>query len=722
MRNSKIIKILSIVLIFLMVVSNSVLAVDNVKKDETVYVTLTSDGKAKEKIVSVHLHVDEVKGKLEDKSILKNIENIKGEEKPIKNGEKLTWETNKNDLFYQGNTDKELPVEVNISYYLDEEEIKPEDLAGKSGNIRIVIDLENKLKHRKYINGSEKEIYTPFVGGVVLNLPMDKFKNVKVNSGKVVTDGNNQVVTLGTLPGIKESLDSDMFDIKETFEIKSEVEDFEMGPIMITLTPSIPEIGELDKVEDITGLIGGVKKLKDASSKLADATTKLKEGQISLAENIVKIKNGAAKLGTSAKELKKGILDIDNGIEKAYNGSKKVSDGAKMLSESAGKLGQGAMEFGNGALNFSQKSQEFSKGSVKVSKGVDTIANKTGDLSTGAKDLAKGTEELVKGHEELNKGVLKALGGLEKLKQGKEKEIEVIDLLLKGVDKLLDGSKKLQKNPATKSVGDTLVKGLTKQKEGLEGLKTSGNEFMTGLKELEEGIKSIEAGSNKLTKEMKNLNKGQQKLADGLNKLDKGTNSLKPAAKKLAEGSKGLTEGANKLAKSAESLNEGANKFVKGSNDLIKGSQDVTDGLYKLNGGTDKLAKGADKFVKGSNDLASGAVELSEGASRLAEGSKELDANMNRFNNEGIGEMVRKLSGNTEDVESLLEVKDELVKLSNEYGTFTGKINNMDTTVKFIMKTEEIKKPEIEKEIEVNKEEDDGGFFSWIKDKITGLF
>lgn len=724
MKNNKIIKVLSISLILSMIISSSVFAAGDINKDETVYVTVKSDGTPNEKIVSVHLHNDEVMDKIEDKSILKDIKNIKGNEKPEINGENIVWNTKENDIFYQGKTDKKLPIDINIKYFLENKEVKPENLAGKSGNVKIVINLKNKEKHIVNINGISKEIYTPFAGAVVVNLPIDKFKNVKINSGKIITDGNNQVVTFIALPGMKESLDvdSEIINIEDTFEITTKAEDFELGPIMITLTPDIPEISEFKDAKNIEELISGIGELKDASARLSEATNMLNEGQKQLAQNTVKIKNGLDKLGSSAQELKEGVINVDNGINDAYNGAKKVSDGVEILSQSAGKLGKGAIEFSQGTIEFASKAEEFSNGAVDVANGVGQIANKTGELVSGANELANGTKGLVKGQEELNKGILKSLEGLRSLKEAKKKEIGVLDLLLTGIDKLVDISKGLQENPQTKSLGDILVNGLSKHKEGLEGLKYSGNKYMEGLSELEEGIKAIQSGSTKLTKEMEKLNEGQLKLADGIQQLDKGTNTLVPAANKLSEGSKKLSDGASVLSNSAKSLNDGSNEFVKGCNDLVKGSQKVTNGLYMLTDGTGKLVYGMNEFSNGTNELADGAVKLSEGSDRLASGTEELNVNMKKFDEEGIGQITNKLSGKTEDIERILEVKDVLVKLADEYETFTGKAAGVESSVKFIIKTDEIKKPKIEKEIQVKEQKEDGGFFVWIKNKISKLF
>lgn len=44
----------------------------------------------------------------------------------------LTWKAAGNDIYYQGTTEKTIPIDVKITYYLDGKEMKPEDMVGKS--------------------------------------------------------------------------------------------------------------------------------------------------------------------------------------------------------------------------------------------------------------------------------------------------------------------------------------------------------------------------------------------------------------------------------------------------------------------------------------------------------------------------------------------------------------------------------------------------------------
>ena len=254
---------------------------------------LNSDGTVKEKIVSDWLQGS--KGlKIEDQSILENIENVKGDEVPTKDGETLIWELENDDLFYQGTTDKELPLEVDISYFLDGEKISPEELGGKSGKVKICVKIENKDGHNKTINGNQKTVYTPFMTMVVMNLSNEHFDNIEVNRGEVVSDGKNQVVTFVTIPGLKESLDIDSdildLDVDEVLEVTADVENFDMGPIMIVATPDIPSVDKIENADNLDELEEGLNELKDAVEKLCNGTDELAENMELFYENFRKIR------------------------------------------------------------------------------------------------------------------------------------------------------------------------------------------------------------------------------------------------------------------------------------------------------------------------------------------------------------------------------------------------------------------------------------------------
>ncbi|QUH30121.1 hypothetical protein [Vallitalea guaymasensis] len=670
--NKRIKKICSLATVLLMTTSSLSFAADGtIKKDETVYVNLSSAGEVEKIIVSDQIHSDVEGQKVVDSSSLTDIKNVKGEEKPSIDGENIVWELEGNDLFYQGNTDKEIPVEIKVNYYLDGSKIEPSELPGKSGKVKIELETINKEKHQTVINGETKDIYTPFMVASVVILPDDIFSNVEVNSGKIITEGNNQIVTYVSVPGLNELIPEDATDINipEKLVIEADAEEFELGPIMSVATCELPKIDEEGDLGSISEMIDSADELESASSKLRDGTKTLSDGQTELADNLVKFRAGVVELGQGSTALIDGVSKLDLGIGSAYEGATKVAEGIRLFVDSAGEFGTGAKAFGAGATSFAEKAGEFANGATMLSNGLGKLTSSTKELETGAKTLTGGTDKLIAGEKQITTGVTASL---------------------KGVQSLIKAVK--QQDPKSP--------------------------MLATLKQIEAGLKAVEDGSNNMTNELNNFKKGQQKLTAGLGELGKGTDTIKETAGLLQAGSKGLVEGADKLSQSAVQLDTGAKKIVGGSKELVTGSQGVSDGLGKLSEGSKAIMAGKDKLVTGNKELLSATNQLVDGGNRLKDGAKELNVNMNRFHQEGIKELSSVLTEKTESLDDLLLVKDELVKLADEYNSFTGIGKDMEGSVKFIMKTEEIKKV---KEAVVSTETEDKekkGFINWIK----GLF
>lgn len=605
--NSKVIKILSLAIVVAMIIPSFSFASGKVSKEETVYVNLDEKGAPIEKTSSIWLHSDTSLGKVKDKSTLKEIKNVKGEEEPKIDGDKIVWETDEKDIFYQGKSNKDLPIDVEVKYYLNEKEVEPKDIAGKSGKIKIKLEVKNKDSHVVSMkNGKQKTLYTPFVTVAVMNMPLDKFKNVNINSGKLVSDGNNQVITYVALPGVKESLDldKDTIDIPNFLEVEADVTDFEMSPIVITTTSEIPEIDDISGTEDLDELIDGIEKIKEASEKLSEATGKLYEGQISLSGGIDELVNGVGKVNKGANDLSKGLSQLDE----------RVKD----------------------------------------------MPEQTEKLDNGMKGVVENIAKIQKGQEDLTNGLGEAIEGLEKIKAGKEKELEVIEMLLKGMDGLDAGVSGLKKVPGASGIAEKIGEGLQKQRMALEGLKDSSNQLIVGVEEVEKGIKQAQAASGQLSTGLGEVNKGQKQISGGISQLNSGSKELSKA--------------------------------------------------------TGALNSGADALSKGTGELSNGGMKLKDGSNQLKDGAKELDEGMNKFHKEGISEISKRIDESDLDIDTIMDTKDELINLSKEYNSFTGASEEMESSVKFVMKTEQIKGEEEKEELNIeNKEEEKGGFINWLK-------
>lgn len=202
---------------------------NGVSKEETVYVNATAEGEIKDITVSDWLkNSGSAEGDISDVSDLEGIKNVKGDETFTQDGDKVTWNTDSSDIYYQGTSNKELPVDMKIKYYLDDQEITPEELAGKSGHLRMEVSYTNKSKKTVKVDKKDVEVYSPFVMVTGMILSSDNFSNVTIDNGKVISDGDKEMVVGVAVPGLKDSLDlsgdlSDKIDIPEGFTMEADV-------------------------------------------------------------------------------------------------------------------------------------------------------------------------------------------------------------------------------------------------------------------------------------------------------------------------------------------------------------------------------------------------------------------------------------------------------------------------------------------------------------------
>ncbi len=248
------------------------------QKDETVYSTLDANGRLKSTTVSDWLHSDGAAAEFLDKSDLNGIKNVKSNENPVRDGGSLVWQLDPSsvgktgsNIYYEGTTDKKLPLTVSVAYYLNGKEISPAKLAGKSGSVEIKVNIKNNEKHTVKVSGKDTVMYTPMTAVVMTKLPSDTFKNVKLSDGKLISDGKNQFVTFVTMPGLNDSLQltsySDIpelsdLDFPEELDIKADVTNFSLDTIAVAATPEIIDSDKLKDSTDIDGMRTNLNKLK----------------------------------------------------------------------------------------------------------------------------------------------------------------------------------------------------------------------------------------------------------------------------------------------------------------------------------------------------------------------------------------------------------------------------------------------------------------------------
>lgn len=358
-------------------------------KDESVYLISDANGNVNKTIVVDHLKNKDKKDTLEDASNLSDIENVKGKEKFTQSGDKLTWQAGGKDIYYQGTATAEPPVTQKVTYYLDGKEISPEDLAGKSGKVKIRFDYTNTTSYTETVNGEKQTVSVPFaaITGLVLGYG---FENIEVTNGKAEVSDSSSVVLGYALPGLKDSLgikDKDLdgdVNIPEYMEMTADVKNFSM-PAAMTFVVNASDYVSTDGI-DTSDLDDMINDLKDASTQLQDGSKTLAEGTDTLADGLSTLQS---KLGTFAS----GVGTLQNGLKTYTDGVSTLSGGLNTLGNSTGalvsgadKLNSGAGQLASGSATLKDRLKSYTDGASELQAGINKLYN---TLDAGLTDKQK---------------------------------------------------------------------------------------------------------------------------------------------------------------------------------------------------------------------------------------------------------------------------------------------------------------------------------------------
>lgn len=644
--------VISGLLVTSLVVSNGAYAnAQKISKDESVYVNADESGATTKITVSNWLKNAGINGTINDESDLKDIQNVKGDETFTQNGDDVQWSAGSNDIYYQGTTDKELPVGVEIKYELDGKEIAAKDLLGQSGKLKITVSYTNKSKSTQTINGEKQEMYTPFVMATGIILPDDKFSNVEVDDGKIINEGSNNIVVGFGMPGMAESLDLDedaADKLPEGFTVTADVTDFSIGNTITFASPSILSDLELDDIDDLDDLENKLEKLVDSSEDLVDGSKKLSNKMGELEDKFDDYQDGEKSLNKGIKDLvnggttlKKGVKDYTNGVDTLAKGTQSYVNGAKQITDGNQKLYEAVKD-------MPSSYKEFSDGLQAYTKGVDTLA----DTKT-AKQLTDGADAVTAGIGTLNEN----LGKL-------ESSYDNYKLLAEG----LKAQAAQISDPTQKA---TILAYVQKLEELYQGQKAS--------------VGALVSATNKES----TLKSGASQVAVGIKKVMTGAQTLSGNSATLRSADQKLTSSIATLTASVKKLSEGSKTLSSNDRKLLAGAKKILKASKSVKSGSDKLINGANKLKKGSNKLHKATGKVADGIGKLSDGADDLYEGMDKFDQKGI----QKLNNVYEDdIKTLKTRLEKLTDMSKDYTNFSGISKGMDGKVKFVIETAEVKK------------------------------
>ncbi len=473
-------------------------------KEETVYVIADANGTANKVIVSDWLKNGDGASTITDKTSLKDIENVNGYQDYTENDDgTITWNADGADIYYQGTTDKDLPVDVKVSYQLDGKDITPEELAGKSGRVTIRFDYENKQTETVKIDGKDTEIKVPFAMMSGVLLPSDTFSNISVSNGKIMSEGQNTIVVGMAFPGLTESLDiegmkkkatdadykqklEDM-DIPEYVEISADCTNFSLDMTMtMAMSNLLSEIDLTDTLdtsdlnESMDTLQASADKLEEGTKSLKDGTGELKDGADQLKDGANTLKDGTVKLKDGAVELKDGTSELKDGTDTLKSGTGELKSGTDTLKSGTSELKSGADKLKSGADTLKAGTSKLASSSVTLDNGAGKLDSGIASLQSGAATLQGGLVQTDQGAAKLQTGATTLQGGLTKLQAG-------VESLPESATKLHNGTLALQNELNTfktstptqitagqKAVTDSVDGGVTEYKNAITTAIQSG--------------------------------------------------------------------------------------------------------------------------------------------------------------------------------------------------------------------------------------------------------
>lgn len=646
-------------------------------KDETVYVKVDDAGNQKDVAVSDQLKNISSLGTIDDVSDLKDIKNVKGDETYSENNGKLVWQGDKKDICYQGTTTKKIPVGMKVTYELDGKKVSADDLEGKSGHLKIHYEYQN--------TSADSGKYTPFLMATGLLMDGEKFSNVTVDNGKVISDGDRNIVIGMGLPQLKEQLTSvsskvDDLDIPDSFTVEADVTDYEKVEAVTVATNEVfNEVGT-DKFDSLDELKDSMTELQDASNKLVSGSGELKDGLDTLLSSSGTLVSGIDQLASGGNTLAGGTGSLVSGMQSAKTGSSQLAGGVKALSDGVSgmqaQVSDGVKDLSNGVSSVQAGVETIHGIAEQADKGVDSAKD-------GAKGLCAGLETASKSAGEIATAASAALGRNQQTVQVEQQQEVTVDN--SDIYKQIADLAKQMTDENDKAAVENVLNQISATKTQTVDVQAEvevENPYVTALK-------GIASGADALSKQLSangEIGGGAAALYGTLSSTQGATVKAATAGLSGALASDGSLQRGISLLQSGvgemgTKLGAGTNELLSGIGTLQEGADSLNSGLGTLASGASQLNSGAGTLSTGLNTLQSSTGALVSGVEQLDSGAAELNSGMIQFNEEGIEKLVSVFDG---DVDSLLDKANELLDASKEYKNFSGIADGMDGSVKFI--------------------------------------
>ena len=710
-----------------------------ISKDETVYVLTGADGSVKKIIVSDWLKNELGSASVADKSDLSDIENVKGDESYTINGDNMTvWDAQGNDIYYQGNIQKELPVGLSVRYYLDGKSVSPEELKGKSGKVTIRFDYENRQYETVQINGVNQRIYVPFAMLTGMILDNDTFQNVQITNGKLVNDGDRTVVVGLAFPGLQENLNlsRDDLSIPDSVEITADVTNFSLGmTVTLACNDLFSQLGDVDltsldstsALDQLTGamdqLLSGSSALYEGLSTLLDKSGELVSGVEELAQGAAAIKSGADSVDDGAAQLKAGLADLSSGLNTLSANSESLNSGAKqvfnsLLETAATQIRAKGLNVPDLTIeNYAEELNALIKSLDETTVYETALKQVTDAVEAQRPVITQKVTEAVRQQVEMKVAAAVRQQVTEKVTAAVQQQVTatVTDTVQQQVsEQVIQAAANMSKADYDAAVAAGIIPQQTQDAVNAAiQAQMSSEAVQSKIAENVSAQMASEAVQSKITENIDTQisseavqatiteNTDAQMQTEAIQATIQQQTELqvqKAISENMASDAvqsqlKKASEGAQTLIALKASLDDyntfylGLLTYTGGVDDAAAGANDLYAGADQLKDGTAQLRAGAAQLYNGVLQLQDGTPALVSGVTQLKDGAMQLSEGLQQFNRDGIQKLVNLLENDVGDLSARVQAT---IDVSKDYRSFAGISDDAEGQVKFIYRTDEI--------------------------------
>lgn len=653
-------------------------------KDETVYVLANAEGEAKRVIVSDWLTNPDGEKDLADATTLKDAKAVKGSAF-LKDG--VWYNADGADVYYQGDAEDALPVNLTVSYTLDGEAKTAAEMTGKSGRVTIRVACD--------VKETKDGVKVPFAALTAALLDNDVFTNIEVTNGKFLDDGDRTVVVGWALPGLQETLklDAETVTLPEYVEISADAKNFEAPTTLTVVTNELFSAVDVDFIdatelmENINKLKDGMAQLKDGASRLADGVSALKDGAKTLADGATELKNGAEALKEGANPLGDGVSQLNDGATALETGSAQLTEGLNTLTANNEALASGATKLFETVLGIAntQLSAAMENAPTLTIENYEETLTALLDACSEAgidKQLHDQVEAVVNQNRAKIEEAVTA-----KVQETVAAQVEeavrenVTAQVFAAMDMTPDTYKAAVESGALTDVQKNQIAAAVDaqmKSQEVKAVLAQQTEQTMGSDEIKATIEqNVNEQVEALTQQNMASKDVQARRAAALEQGQAAAASL-TALKAQLDDYRTFYDGLNAyLAGTAQAAN--------GASELKTGAAQLAAGTEELNGKVPALLEGIGSLSNGMNTLTENLPSLTDGVQQLLDGANELKDGLNTFDEEGVSKLVSLVE---DDLADMLDRVKAALNAANAYTTYTSLGENMTGRVRFVWRTD----------------------------------